>query len=145
MNPLEIREYAPEDYNNVKTLWLKAGLVLSHSDTEKELHRVLPLNPQLFLVAEMNNRLIGTVLGTFDGRRGYVHHLAVIPEFQKKGIGTALLDELENRYKKLNVVKIHLFIETFNAGVESYYEKKGWSRRDDLIMMSKTLRSHSDD
>jgi len=143
MNTFIIREYSPVDYNAVRDLWLSSGLVLSLSDMEEELHRVLPLHPELFLIAEMNNHLVGTVLGTFDGRRGYVHHLAVLPEFQIKGIGTALMNELESRYKKMNVVKIHLFIETFNAGVEAYYEKHGWSRRDDLIMMSKTLRRHS--
>ena len=143
MKSYKIREYSPQDYSEVNALWLKAGLVLSLSDMEEELHRVLPLHPELFLVAEMDNRPVGTILGTFDGRRGYVHHLAVLPEFQKMGIGTALLNELENRYRKMGVVKIHLFIETFNAEVESYYIKQGWSRRDDLIMMSKTLRSHS--
>lgn len=143
MKSYKIREYSPQDYTDVTALWLKAGLVLSISDMEEELHRVLPLHPELFLIAEMYNYPVGTVLGTFDGRRGYVHHLAVLPEFQKMGIGTALLSELETRYKKMHVVKIHLFIETFNADVESYYIKHGWSRRNDLIMMSKTLRNRS--
>jgi len=104
---------------------------------------MLDKHPELFLIAEAKDVLVGTVLGSFDGRRGYVHHLAVLPEFQNRGIGSALLEILEDKYRKMGVVKIHLFIETVNAEVESYYQKRGWHRRNDLIMMSKTLRTNS--
>ncbi|MGC9513998.1 MAG: GNAT family N-acetyltransferase [Fidelibacterota bacterium] len=138
---MNIRTYRTSDYEAVKNLWEAAGLYLSLSDTREELHKMLDKHPELFLIAEENDVLVGTVLGSFDGRRGYVHHLAVLPEFQNRGFGSALLKVLEDTYRRMGVVKIHLFIETVNAEVESYYQKKGWHRRDDLIMMSKTLRT----
>ncbi|BFN38101.1 GNAT family N-acetyltransferase [Fidelibacter multiformis] len=143
MKRVNIRTYRTSDYEAVKNLWEAAGLYLSLSDTREELHKMLDKHPELFLIAEVNDVLVGTVLGSFDGRRGYVHHLAVLPEFQNRGFGSALLKVLEDTYRRMGVVKIHLFIETVNAEVESYYQKKGWHRRDDLIMMSKTLRTDS--
>jgi ribosomal protein S18 acetylase RimI-like enzyme len=142
MNNLKIRNYEHDDYWGVRTLWKAAGLLLSLSDEKEELHRMLKDYPELFLVAEIDTRPVGTVLGSFDGRRGYIHHLAVLPELHGRGIGTALLNTLENRYRAMKAVKIHLFIETSNSDVESYYHKHGWHRRDDLIMMSKTLRKN---
>ncbi len=136
-----IRPYDPDDYEGVRDLWKAAGLFLTLSDKREELHRILDKHPELFLVAEEKGIVIGTALGSFDGRRGYVHHLAVLPEYQHQGIGTHLLETLEAKYQSMDVVKIHLFIETVNADVESYYRKHGWQRRDDLIMMSKTLRT----
>jgi ribosomal protein S18 acetylase RimI-like enzyme len=143
MKRVNIRTYRTSDYEAVKNIWESAGLYLSLSDTREELHKMLDKHPELFLIAEAKDVLVGTVLGSFDGRRGYVHHLAVLPEFQNRGIGSALLEILEDKYRKMGVVKIHLFIETVNAEVESYYQKRGWYRRNDLIMMSKTLRTNS--
>ncbi|MCD6234264.1 MAG: GNAT family N-acetyltransferase [Candidatus Marinimicrobia bacterium] len=141
MKKFTIRTYRISDYEAVQNLWKAAGLYLSLSDTREELHRMLDKHPELFLIAEQKGILVGTVLGSFDGRRGYIHHLAVLPEYQHRGIGTFLLKTLEEKYRSMDVVKIHLFIETENAEVESYYQKLGWYRRDDLIMMSKTLRT----
>lgn len=141
MKTVIIRPYSPGDYKGVRDLWKAAGLFLTLSDKQEELHRMLDKHPELFLVAEQNGIVTGTVLGSFDGRRGYVHHLAVLPKYQHQGIGARLLETLEAKYQSMGVVKIHLFIETLNADVESYYRKHGWQLRDDLIMMSKTLRT----
>ncbi|HBY17982.1 MAG: hypothetical protein XE04_0954 [Marinimicrobia bacterium 46_43] len=143
MEKVNIRTYKSSDYEAVYNLWKAAGLYLSLSDTRKELHRMLDKHPELFLIAEEKDIPVGTVLGSFDGRRGYVHHLAVLPEFQNRGIGSDLLNVLEDKYREMGVIKIHLFIETVNAEVESYYQKKGWHRRNDIIMMSKILRTDS--
>ncbi|MEJ2296249.1 MAG: GNAT family N-acetyltransferase [Candidatus Lokiarchaeota archaeon] len=75
-------------------------------------------------------------MGGYDGRRGYVHHLAVDPDFQHQGYGRELMDELISRFKVMRVHKIHLFIEKYNLPVVEFYKKLGWEVRDDLVMMS---------
>jgi ribosomal protein S18 acetylase RimI-like enzyme len=75
-------------------------------------------------------------MGGFDGRRGYVHHLAVDPLHKKKGYGKMIMDELINRFRKIGVHKIHLFIERDNQDVINFYMNLEWQIRDDLIMMS---------
>ncbi|MFX1503777.1 MAG: GNAT family N-acetyltransferase [Promethearchaeota archaeon] len=123
-------------YEEVIEIWRKAGISVGSTDTKQELKRILQRNPNLFLIGKIDNKVIGVVMGGFDGRRGYVHHLAVNPEYQKKGYGKKLMKELIKRFLTLRVHKVHLFIEKYNKGVIDFYKKLGWEIRDDLIMMS---------
>ena len=97
---------------------------------------MLQRNPHLCLVGKLDKDVIAVVLGGYDGRRGYVHHLAVDPDYQNNGYGRMLMDELISRFKIMMVHKIHLFIEKYNLPVVEFYKKLGWEIRDDLIMMS---------
>ncbi|MFX1310593.1 MAG: GNAT family N-acetyltransferase [Promethearchaeota archaeon] len=123
-------------YKEVIEIWRKAGISVGSTDTEEELERMVKRNPQLFLIGKVDEKIISVVMGGFDGRRGYVHHLAVDPDFQKKGYGKALIDELIDRFRKLGIHKVHLFIEKYNKKVVQFYKNLGWDIRDDLIMMS---------
>ena len=138
---MHIRQYTPADYPRIRHLWEEARLLLSLSDEPDELHRLLDYHPELFLVGEIGGEIISSVVGTFDGRRAYVQHLAVHPDFQGQGYGTQLMEYLENILREMDVVKYHLLIEQSNSDVESFYNKLGWYRRDDLILMSKNLRT----
>jgi len=140
MEKFIIREYQSSDYHAVFEIWQACELTLGLSDTFQELERVRLLHPNLFLVLENGKEIIGTVMGSFDGRRGYVHHLAVLPEHRQNGCGTLLMRELEKRYEKMGAVKIHLFVEKRNQAVVAYYEKRQWQVRNDLIMMSKNIK-----
>jgi len=80
------------------------------------------------------------ILGGFDGRRGLVHHLAVLPEYQGKGIGKVLMYKLEETFKKMGVVKINFWVENRNLKVTDFYRKLGYELRDDIVTMSKTFR-----
>ena len=101
-----------------------------------EARTLLTSSFRFVLIGLIDRKVIGVVIGAFDGRRGYVHHLAVSPEFQNKGYGKQLMEELHKRFRNLNVQKVHLFIEKYNADVINFYKKLGWEIRDDLIMMS---------
>ena len=140
-----IREMTIEDYNSVLRVWKEAGIDIGLSDTMPEIKRMIDHNPGLCLVLEDKEagEIIGAVLGGFDGRRGWVHHLAVLPKHQRKGLGKKIMDELEKRFKAMNVVKIKLEVVQGNQGVVDFYEKLGWDLRDELITMSKTLRKQN--
>lgn len=136
-----IRRYRPADLVAVRRLWRASGLVISPSDSRAELTRSLRRDPDLFLVAEDDNgRIVGVVLGRFDGRRGWVNHLAVDVRARSAGIGTSLMEALEQRLLRKGCRKVNLHIESSNRGVRSFYQKLGYEARP-LLFMQKWLPS----
>ncbi len=131
-----IEKFSMKFYEEVIELWRKSGISVGSTDTKEELERVVRRTPQLFLVGKIDEKIISVVIGGFDGRRGYVHHLAVDPDYQKKGYGKMIMGELMNIFLKLKVHKVHLFLEKYNKEVVEFYRNLGWEIRDDLIMMS---------
>ena len=133
---MKIEQFIMKDYPKIINIWEKAGINIGSSDTKEEIEKILKRNPDLVLVGKLNHIIIAVVLGGYDGRRGYVHHLAVDPDYQRKGYGKKLMDELMQRFKKMRVHKVHLFIEKYNSSVINFYKQLGWEIRDDLVMMS---------
>lgn len=133
---MKIEKFSMKLYDDVVQLWNKAGISVGSSDSKKEIERMLERNPNLFLIGKIEENVIAVVMGGFDGRRGYVHHLAVDPIYQKKGYGKKLVDDLISEFRRIGVHKIHLFIEKQNQGVVDFYSNLGWQMRNNLIMMS---------
>ena len=135
---VRIRTYAPSDFPSVRRLWKQAGLHVGPSDTRKEIERARARDPDLFLVAERSGVLVGAVLGRFDGRRGWVNHLAVRAERRRAGIGRALMGELERRFARSGCPKVNLHVEPENEAVCAFYGRLGYRTRA-LIFMDKWL------
>jgi ribosomal protein S18 acetylase RimI-like enzyme len=133
---MKIESFSMDQYDEIVEIWRKSGLSIGSSDTKQQVNRMLQRNPNLFLIGRIDNIVAGVVMGGFDGRRGYVHHLAVDPKFQKRGLGRLMMKELMKRFREMGVHKVHLFIEKYNKEVISFYESLNWEIRDDLIMMS---------
>ena len=133
---MKIEKFSIEQYDEIIEIWRKAGLSIGSSDTKEQVNRMLQRNPNLFLIGKVDEIIAGVVMGGFDGRRGYVHHLAVDPKYQKKGFGRLMMKELMKRFGEMGVHKVHLFIEKYNKEVINFYQRLNWEIRDDLIMMS---------
>ena len=133
---MKIEQFTIDMYHEVHQIWKKTGLSLGKSDTKEEVQQVLNHSQDLFIVGKIDDKIVAVVMGAFDGRRGYVHHLAVDPEYQRSGLGKEIMEELHNRFTEKNIVKVHLFIEVDNEGVIEFYKKVGWHSREDLVMMS---------
>ena len=133
---MKIENFTMESYELVVDLWIKSGISVGSTDTREELERMLQRNPNIFLIGKINNSVIGVVMGGFDGRRGYVHHLTIDPDYQRRGYGKIIMADLIEKFRKIGVHKIHLFIEKYNKDVVEFYRNLGWEIRDDLIMMS---------
>jgi ribosomal protein S18 acetylase RimI-like enzyme len=133
---MKIEQFTIDMYHEVYQLWEKTGLSLGKSDTKEEIQRALNHCQDLFIVGKTEDKIVAVVMGAFDGRRGYVHHLAVDPDYHRLGYGRKIMIELHNRFTEKNIVKVHLFIEVDNEGVIEFYKKIGWFSRDDLVMMS---------
>ncbi len=133
---MKIEKFSMKLYDEVVQLWKKAGISVGSSDSKEEIERMLERNLNLFLIGKIKENIIAVVMGGFDGRRGYVHHLAVDPIHQKKGYGKLMMHDLISEFRRIGVHKIHLFIERQNQAVVDFYSNLGWQMRDDLIMMS---------
>jgi ribosomal protein S18 acetylase RimI-like enzyme len=134
---LILREFQlSPDYNQVITLWQTAGpgIHIRHSDSEDEIKKKLQRDADLFLVAELDGLIIGTVLGGFDGRRGLVYHLAVDANYRNMGIGTALMIELERRMKLKGCLRSYLLVTHDNVDAVRFYESQNWEQMDILIL-----------
>jgi ribosomal protein S18 acetylase RimI-like enzyme len=134
---MHLREFDRQrDYPAVLALWQTAGpgIHISASDSESELAKKLERDPDLFLVAEQDGALVGSVLGGFDGRRGLVYHLAVAEAWRGQGIGSALMDELEARLTARGCRKAYLLVAADYPDVTAFYQRRGWEVMDVLPM-----------
>jgi ribosomal protein S18 acetylase RimI-like enzyme len=136
MAPISIREFRyPEDYPAAIELWsaMERGVHVGPSDAPAEIEKKLRRDPDLFLVAEAEQRLIGTVIGGFDGRRGFVYHLAVAASFRRTGIGSRLMTEVESRLRGKGCIRCYLLVRPDNSPAIRHYENGGWKLLDDLL------------
>jgi ribosomal protein S18 acetylase RimI-like enzyme len=90
-------------------------------------------------VAESHGRLIGTIIGGFDGRRGLIYHLAVDAAFRQHGLGSQLMDEVERRLKAKGCLKCYLMVTVDNDNAMRFYEARHWERMDAIYTYSKEL------
>ncbi|HYT87181.1 MAG TPA: GNAT family N-acetyltransferase [Gemmataceae bacterium] len=136
---IEIVPLEPSDYDAVMALWRATeGLTLRDADSRDGLTRYLERNPGLSFVVRAENQIVGAVLGGHDGRRGYLHHLAVAPAYRGKGVGRALAQRVLAALVAGGLTKCHLFVRADNATARAFWAHLGWAERDDLTLMSHT-------
>jgi ribosomal protein S18 acetylase RimI-like enzyme len=140
---IRIREFCfPADYEPVFALWssIERGVHTGRSDTLAEIEKKLTRDPDLFLVAEVDGAVIGSVIGGYDGRRGLVYHLAVAPPFRGLGVGSRLMDELESRLREKGCLKCYLLVTSDNPEAEVYYQRRGWQHMNTVRLFGKELQ-----
>jgi ribosomal protein S18 acetylase RimI-like enzyme len=135
---MQIRTATLADAEHLAELWEAAGLKVRAADVPAELSAVLARDPGLVVVAEDADGLAAAVLGTFDGRRGWVSRLATRPGRREHGYASALLAELERRLAARGCRKVNLLIEQDNNKVTGFYRQHGYTE-DQLIFMEKWL------
>ncbi|MCX6362707.1 MAG: GNAT family N-acetyltransferase [Actinobacteria bacterium] len=130
-NDLTIAEFTMDDYPVVHVLWQRCDLWMRLSDGPDPTLLKLTRDPGLFLVArDAGGCLVGTVMGGWDGRRAYVYHLAVLPERRRQGIADALMEELEERFRRLGALKAKTQILTDNESSRAFFSRRGYVRED---------------
>lgn len=134
---MKIREFNfHRDYDGALKLWagMEVGVQVGRSDAPEEIQRKLQRDPDLFLIAEIDGAIVGTIIGGFDGRRGMIYHLAVHASVRQQGLGTMLLEEVEKRLQARGCKKCYLLITAENTGAAQFYEKNNWREmKDDRI------------
>jgi ribosomal protein S18 acetylase RimI-like enzyme len=135
---IKVRPFTLRDQKAVVKLWNDCGLVVPVNDPLQDIRRKLKVQPKLFLVAEKKGRVVGTVMGGFDGHRGWINYLAVDPKLQKSGLGRLLMEKIEIPLRKMGCPKINLQVRESNLEVAAFYERIGYSR-DRVISYGKRL------
>lgn len=134
------RVFSLVDYDGAVELWQCCeGIGLSDADSRCNIERFLTRNPGLSFAAFDADVLVGTVMAGHDARRGYLYHLAVHPDYRQLGIGKRLVDECLSALKAIGILKSHLFIFNDNAGGISFWQRLGWTLRDDISVVSRVL------
>ena len=136
---MKIRDLASEDYDGLIALWEEAGLscrVLGR-DARERIAREIEGTCSVFLGAEEEGRLIGAVLGTHDGRKGWINRLAVLPEHRGRGTGRALVAEVEQRLLEVGIEIVTCLIEDWNEGSMAFFERIGYVPHRDIVYYSK--------
>jgi len=135
-----IRELTLSDYDAVLALWQSSeGVGLSDADSRAAIGRYLARNPGLSFTAWDGDELAGAILCGHDGRRGYVHHLAVRPSHRRQGLGKALAARCLDALAAEGIDKCHLFVFANNADAMAFWESVGGALRVDLKVMSRKV------
>ena len=135
---LSIRPYREDDQEEVIKLWEKVfPNAPPHNNPARDIKTKREVQPEMFLVAIYDDQLVGTAMAGFDGHRGWVYYLGVDPDYQRRGIGTALMKRVEAKLVGLGCPKLNLQIRADSAEVQSFYESLGYDPEDRLSMGKK--------
>lgn len=139
---MEIRSFQPEDEPSVIAIWQQCDLVRPWNDPHRDICRKLKVNAEWFLVGLVDRQIVATVMAGYEGHRGWLNYLAVVPEFQHHGLARKIVAEAERLLQKAGCPKINLQIRTSNQPVIEFYRRLGYSV-DDVVSMGKRLE-HDD-
>jgi ribosomal protein S18 acetylase RimI-like enzyme len=132
-----LREFTIEDYDAAYALWQATeGVGLSEADKRENIASFLSRNPGLSMVAEEDGRLVGALLCGSDGRRGFLHHLAVARSHRRAGIGRELVRRCLAALAGIGMRKCHIFVLQENTEGRRFWERIGWEERTTLLVMS---------
>ncbi len=136
-----VRPFRLADYDAVLALWhATTGVGTDQSDSRESIALFLDRNPDLSLVAAMESgQIVGAVLCGHDGRRGYLHHLAVDTKFRRSGLGKALVETCLANLAGLGLQKCNILVFGHNASGREFWLKRGWYVREDLVVVQKPL------
>lgn len=142
---IEIRAMVPSDYDAVVELWQSMeGIGLSKADSREAITLYLERNLGLSQTAwctdavdgSQSPRLVGAVLCGHDGRRGLLHHLAVLPGYRRMGLGRMLAERCKQGLRAEGIDKCHLFVFNTNTNGRKFWQECGWYERPELTLMS---------
>ena len=135
-----IRPMSIEDYAAVLDLWEASdGVGLGDSDTRPAIASYLERNRGLSLVTVVEGAIVGAVLCGHDGRRGYIHHLAVAVPHRGRGHGRALVDACLDGLRAEGIPKCTIVVYADNAEGEAFWTRIGWAERHDLRVMQRAI------
>lgn len=125
---LVIRPFTSEDYNRVVNLWEAANIPYRPKgrDSLQKINEQINRGNSLFLVAESDGKIIGTVLGTYDGRKGWINRLAVDAKFRRWNVARRLVKEVEGKFEQMGLEVIACLIEAENKVAMAFFKGLGY-------------------
>lgn len=138
---MHIKNISPDLFPEIYEFWQSTGLHLyPFDDEQKRFKDMLSLNPDLCVyLADDKNKIVATILGSFDGRSATINRLAVEPNEQNKGYGKLMVTKIEDIFKEKGIKKVAIMIHSANTQVIPFYEKIGFKEMDYVKMFYKDL------
>lgn len=133
-----IRAFERNDRAAVVRLWDRCGLIRPWNDPSRDIDRKLTVQPELFLVGEVDAAVVATVMAGFDGHRGWMNYLAVDPDQQRRGYARELVAAVEHRLEAMGCPKVNLQVRATNDTVLAFYAALGYGT-DDVVSLGKRL------
>lgn len=139
---VRIRPFRITDYDAAVRLWRRCdGVGLNESGTREAIAVYLRRNPRLSFVAERSGRIVGAVLCGHDGRRGYLHHLAVAKRHRGRGIGGRLVSACLTGLGRVGIPRCNIFVFAGNRAGQTFWKRNGWKLRMDIRTMQTRIGS----
>ena len=135
---MEIRAYRDGDGDRLRTFWLACGIAIRLGDDDRSLAAFAARNADLFLLAEENGHLVGSILAGYDGRRGWLYHVATHPDERRRGVARTLVARVEEALRALGCPKVNLIVFEDNAHGMRFWESIGY-RRERTVELGKEL------
>ena len=139
---VRIAKYNPRNQSAVVNLWKECNLIVPQNDPVEDIEKKLAFQPELFFVALVDGKLVGSVMAGYEGHRGWLNYLAVLPQCQKRGYGKKLVEKAIVELKRLGCLKLNVQIRESNASAVAFYENLGF-RNDHVISLGLRLKSHT--
>lgn len=134
-----IRVMTIDDYDGICDVWKDHDGINLVDDSLEGFTKYLKRNPTTSFVAEDNGKIVGTILAGHDGRRGFFHHVVVMPEYRNQGIGRKIVNHAMEALEKEGINKVALVVFEYNQLGNSFWEKLGFTVREDLIYRNKSI------
>lgn len=135
---MNIRPYKNADQSAVITLWQASGLVTQHNNPALDIQRKLAVDAELFLVGDEDGEIVATVMGGYEGHRGWINYLAVKPDAQRAGLGGQMMQKMEALLLLKGCPKINLQVRSSNAAAVKFYKTMGYCS-DDVVSLGKRI------
>ncbi len=136
---MEIRALTFDSYDSIIALWERAGLSYRPRgrDSREELEEQFKRDPELMMGAFEGDEMIGMIIGSDDGRKGWINRLAVEPKYRQRGVASELISAVESTLAKRGRKIICTLVEDWNDTSLSLFAKKGYIKHDDIFYLSK--------
>ena len=137
---IQTREFGIDDYDAAVELWNRVeGLDVAEGDDRETIRRFLARNPGLSRIAADGTKIVGAVLCGHDGRRGYVYHLAVGPEYHGRGVGRRLIDECLAGLKRAGLERANILVANDNPRGLEFWRRSGWEDLEGAMPMGRDV------
>lgn len=138
---MQIRKMLIADYDEIYALWMSCvGMGLNSLDDSKDgIAKFLERNPETCFVATIDEKIVGVIMVGTDGRRGYIYHTAVHPDFRKQGIAKALVNTALSAVERLGIGKVALIVFGRNQVGNEFWESMGFTARQDIVYRNKSI------
>src|SRR3989304_2752986 len=133
-----IKPYVHQDEKAVINLWIRCNLTRPQNNPKLDIERKLKVNPELFLVGVIGSKVVATVMGGYDGHRGWVYYLGVEPAYQRNGFGRQMMEAVTEKLLVMGCPKVNLQVREDNRAVVGFYENIGY-QVEDRVSMGKRL------